>query len=59
MRPYTYADGSKKIGWVIDLGGNIPFFGKIETMEIQTDKKGRLSIFNNGRQLTDVSFTKN
>jgi len=59
MRPFTYADGTKKVGWVVDLGGNIPFFGKIETMEIRTDAKGRLSIFNNGRQLTDVSFTKN
>jgi DNA repair protein RadD len=59
MRPFTYPDGSKKTGWVIDLGGNIPFFGKIETMQIKQNEKGLYSIWNNGRQLTNVSFSKN
>ena len=58
MRPFTYLDGSKKVGWVVDLGGNIPFFGKIETMKIKEDNKGKLSIWNNNRQLTNVTFTK-
>ncbi len=58
MRPFTYPDGTKKVGWVVDLGGNIPFFGKIETMKIVADEKGKLSIWNNGRQLTNVTFTK-
>lgn len=58
MRPYTYPDGSKKIGWVVDLGGNIRMFGKIETMEIRMDSKGLPVIWNNGRQLTNVPFTK-
>lgn len=58
MRPFTYEDGSKKKGWVVDLGGNINFFGKIETMEIKQNEKGLFSIWNNGRQLTNVPFTK-
>jgi DNA repair protein RadD len=58
MRPYTYHDGTKKEGWVIDLGGNVKKFGKIETMKIK--RTGRdYSIWNNGRQLTDVTFSKN
>lgn len=59
MRPFTYPDGSKKVGWVVDLGGNIPFFGKIETMEIKINDKGLYSIWNNGKQLTNVTFSKN
>lgn len=63
MRPYTYPDGTKKVGWVIDLGGNIRFFGKIETMKIETDNKGLFFISNivDGRykQLTNIPFSKN
>lgn len=59
MRPFTYPDGTKKSGWVVDLGGNIRFFGKIETMKIQKNDKGEYSIWNNGRQLTNVAFSKN
>lgn len=55
MRPHP----GKKSGWVVDLGGNIPFFGKIETMRIATDGKGLPIITNNGRQLTNVLFQKN
>lgn len=58
MRPFTYEDGSKKVGWVVDLGGNIDFFGKIETMKIQINEKGLYSIWNNNRQLTNVPFSK-
>lgn len=58
MRPFTYPDGTKKTGWVVDLGGNIRFFGKIETMRIEQTEKGLYSIWNNGRQLTNVTFTK-
>ena len=57
MRIFTYADGTKKKGWFVDMGGNINFFGKIETMKI-IDNNGYLSIWNNGRQLTNVPFTK-
>lgn len=58
MRPFTYLDGSKKVGWVVDLGGNINFFGKIETMKIEVTDKGLFYITNNGRQLTNITFTK-
>lgn len=57
MRIFTYADGTKKKGWFVDMGGNIKFFGKIETMQI-VDNNGYLSIWNNGRQLTNVPFEK-
>lgn len=55
MRP---APG-KSSAWVVDLGGNIRFFGKIETMKIEVNSKGLYAIYNNGRQLTNVPFSKN
>lgn len=62
MRPFTYADGTKKVGWVIDLGGNIELFGKIETMRIETTEKGLYYISNivggQKKQLTNVPFQK-
>jgi DNA repair protein RadD len=58
MRPFKYPDGSSKTGWVVDLGGNFDLFGKIETMRLQQNDKGAYYITNNGRQLTDVTFTK-
>jgi DNA repair protein RadD len=58
MRPFKYADGTEKTGWVVDLGGNIALFGKIETMRIVEEKPGLHSIMNNGRHLTNVTFTK-
>jgi DNA repair protein RadD len=58
MRPFTYQDGTKKTGWVVDLGGNFDMFGKIETMRLQQNGKGAFYITNNGRQLTDISFSK-
>lgn len=57
MRPYIFPDGTIKRGWVVDLGGNISKFGKIETMEIKK-KSSEYSIWNNGRQLTNVIFSK-
>lgn len=54
MRPHP----DKISGWVVDLGGNVKFFGKIETMKIEKDEKGLFHIRNNGRQLTDIAFTK-
>jgi len=55
MRPHPY----KLSSWVVDIGGNIKKFGKIETMQIMQDEKGLYSIWNNGRQLTNVTFSKN
>lgn len=57
MRIFTYADGTKKKGWFVDMGGNINFFGKIETMKIIENENG-FSIWNNNRQLTNVPFQK-
>lgn len=54
MRPHQ----NKETGWVVDLGGNVKFFGKIETMKIHVNEKGLFSIWNNGRQLTNVPFQK-
>lgn len=49
---------NKESAWIIDLGGNVKFFGKIETMKIVENEKGLMSIWNNGRQLTNVPFEK-
>jgi len=49
---------SKKSAWIVDLGGNTNFFGKIETMKIVESNTGLHSIWNNGRQLTNVPFQK-
>lgn len=55
MRPHR----NKLSGWVVDLGGNINFFGKIETMKIQVSGNGNYAVWNNGRRLTDTPFSKN
>lgn len=59
MRPHP----NKENGLIMDLGGNIDLFGKIETMKIQQTSTGLYYIGNtvNGkyRQLTNVTFTKN
>lgn len=54
MRPHI----NKESGWVVDLGGNVNFFGKIETMKIEQNEKGLYFISNNGRQLTNVPLSK-
>jgi DNA repair protein RadD len=48
----------KESAWIVDLGGNFNFFGRIETMKIKQDEKGRYAIWNNGKQLTNVPFQK-
>lgn len=50
---------NKESAWVVDLGSNISFFGKIETMQILQDSRGLYSVLNNGRHLTNVTFTRN
>lgn len=54
MRPHK----SKETAWIVDLGNNIPFFGKIETMKVVQDNQGKYSIMNNGKHLTNVLFQK-
>lgn len=57
MRPHK----DKVSAWVVDLGGNINQFGKIETMRIE-ERNGLHSVWNNVngvyKQLTNVTFTK-
>ena len=55
MRPHP----DKETAWIVDLGGNIKFFGHIETMQIKQTETGLYYIANNGRQLTNIPFTKN
>jgi DNA repair protein RadD len=55
MRPHP----GKQSAWIVDLGGNVKFFGKIETMKIEQTSNGLYYISNNGKQLTNVTFTKN
>lgn len=55
MRPHE----NKESAWIVDLGGNIQLFGKIETMKIQANDRGLYSIWNNGRQLTNTPFNRN
>lgn len=54
MRPHP----DKASAWIVDLGNNINYFGKVETMKIKVDERGLHSVYNNGRQLTNVTFTK-
>jgi DNA repair protein RadD len=54
MRPHP----NKESGWVVDLGGNFHLFGKIETMEIRTDEKGKMAIWQGNKQLTNTPFQK-
>lgn len=49
---------TKLNAWIVDLGGNINLFGKIETMQIQIDSENRYAIWNNGKQLTNVPLKK-
>lgn len=44
----------KTEAWIMDLGGNFKRFGKIETMEWVRNESGLLSLWNNGRPLTNV-----
>lgn len=55
MRPHAEKDSA----WIVDLGGNLNFFGKIETMRIEQNDRGQYFISNMGKQLTNVAFTKN
>lgn len=59
IRKFTYPDGTAKTGWVIDMGGNLRLFGKVEDLRIKIDRRGEYSIWNGYRQLTDVTFSKN
>lgn len=55
MRPHP----GKESAWIVDIGGNIKFFGKVESLEIRTNEKGLYAVWQGSRQLTNVVFTKN
>lgn len=59
IRRFEYPDGTIKTGWVIDMGGNLRLFGKVEELQIKVNRHGEYSIWNGCRQLTDVTFSKN
>lgn len=48
----------KESAYIVDLGGNINFFGKVETMKVCQTATGLYYISNNGRQLTNIPFSK-
>lgn len=43
-----------KDGWIIDLGGNLRRFGKVEDLRIEQPEKNKWCIKSHGRQLTNV-----
>jgi DNA repair protein RadD len=55
MRPHP----DKEEAWVVDLGGNYKFFGRVEDLRINVNSKGLYSVWSDRRQLTDIPFTKN
>jgi DNA repair protein RadD len=57
MRPHP----GKESCHLVDLGGNVNLFGKIESMEIRVSASGLYSVWNTDRnkQLTNVPFSKN
>jgi DNA repair protein RadD len=54
MRPHP----DKVSSWIVDLGDNVAFFGKVETLKVTQDHKGLWWVTNNGRRLTNTLFQK-
>jgi DNA repair protein RadD len=54
IRPHP----EKASSWIVDLGDNVAFFGKVETLKIIQDQKGLYWVMNNGRRLTNTMFQK-
>lgn len=48
----------KENAWIVDMGGNIGLFGKIESMRIKVDDEGRFAVFSKNKQLTNVPLNK-
>lgn len=45
-----------KVGWIVDLCGNIKRFGKVENLRVSEPDRGKWCITSAGRQLTNISF---
>lgn len=43
-----------KDGWIIDLGGNLRRFGRVEDLRIEQPEKNKWCVKSHGRQLTNV-----
>lgn len=54
IRPHP----DKQSAWIVDLGDNVSFFGKVETLKIIQDSHGLFWVENNGRRLTNTLFQK-
>jgi len=49
----------KELGWVIDMGGNMDVFGKVEDIDIlQLGVKNEWVASSNGRQLTNIYYNE-
>lgn len=48
----------KENAWIVDLGGNVKFFGKVETLKIEVNDRGFHFVSNQGKQLTNVMLQK-
>ena len=55
IRPYP-----GKLGWIVDLCGNIQRFGHVEDLRIECEapNTGRWCVMSRGRQLTNVTFRR-
>lgn len=54
IRPHA----TKQESWVIDLGDNLRFFGKVEDMEIKNEGGDKWYIDSNGKKLTNKYFER-
>ena len=54
IRPHP----NKKETWIVDLGQNVSFFGKLEDFQIHDGGNGKWFVSNGRRQLTNVYFDK-
>lgn len=45
-----------KVGWIVDLCGNVKRFGRVEHLRVSEPEKSKWCITSAGRQLTNISF---
>lgn len=51
IRPYQ-----DKVGWIVDLCGNVKRFGKVQDLILHDTGNGKWAVFSGQRQLTNVYF---
>ena len=49
-----------KLGWIVDLCGNVQRFGHVEDLRIECPEQGtgKWCVMSKGRQLTNVTMTR-